>query len=363
MFEIFPQKQPGDSLSADHVNRLSRVASQQEALVLGGNAHGLDNRTQPFPPFRQGTFYVTDDPDDESSGSGSSQSISSSGSVINPPGVRSDLYEIRPRYYDHTVKQWFIDETKGPWDLDAGGLGLSLSVGDVVTAWYDQQRGAWIPVQGSSSSTASGAGLIILFEICESCCEECWADVTILSKTSTETLPGLGATVTKCGVLEESSESSSQSLSQSSASSISTSSVSSSSSSTPGSSSSSSSSESSSNSTSSSSTGSGVKTLGPHQLRVYDLAGCFFKEANANLIGRRGYAIYMMEDAWCCNGKRVQSMECGGWLIRANEETDVSNLNCCQGSVLSPTCDDPLSFPKNRWEVFSLCCCDDDCGV
>lgn len=294
MREQFPHKKPGDSLSADQVNKQSRVARATGTPQPGGFMHGRPGATLQDPPFFMTTAEITEDKD-------------------------APIYEIRERYYDDDVEnpddaQWRTDdesETTAPWDLDATEPSeLSFSKGDVLTAWWHPQRGMFLPL----TAGVSGAQGTIRFSILEACCEECWADVFILSRPpGVSKIIGEGAVESECGDVGESSSSTSSSGESSSSSSISTSS-----SSPSGSTSSSSSSTS-----STSSSGKGLTTC---QVRIYDKAGCFLTEANEQLVGRVGYATYL-EDSGC-----------GG--------TD--------------PCPD---IPGAAWEIISLCCPDDFCAA
>lgn len=99
------------------------------------------------------------------------------------------------------------------------------------------------PVLGGGSG---GGSLEVLFQVCEACCAECWADVIVLSQSTQDTIPGLGATVTECACDSESD-------------------------------------------------GYCDKVLASNQIRVYDVAGCFLNEPDELLVGRRGYASYFYE--------------------------------------------------------------------
>jgi hypothetical protein len=109
----------------------------------------------------------------------------------------------------------------------------------------------------------------IRFSIGEACGSECWADVTILSRPpEAETVTAEGDDGTECG--------------------------------------------------------SGTtKTLGLDEVRVYDVAGCFLNEDDADLAGRIGFAAYLTRDA---------------------------------------AASDPCEVPESRWEIFSLVCPDDACN-
>ena len=64
-------------------------------------------------------------------------------------------------------------------------------------------------------------------------------------------------------------------------------------------------------------------------IEVCDPSGCFFNETNAMLVGRDGWAKYMMP---------------------------VSGASWCQGS-------NPYYGMQPEWEVYSLCCATDSCAL
>ena len=348
LHQFHDKKFPGDALEADLVNALKQIATRLGMMVLPANAYGFDNNPSPYPPFRQFLFEVVGliGGDEESTGSSSSSSSPSSSSGSSTAGAptitdaASDVYAIQPRYFDVETAKWKTDEKRGPWELDAESQNLTFGEGDVIVAYWDPQRQMWIPIEGGSGSSSAGGGgggaLTITFEICEACCQECWADVTILSVSEENpTIPGAGATLTKCGCGEDldSSSSSSNTTSSSSSSSVSTSSSSSSQSGE-----SSSSSSSSSISTSSSSLGDCVKILQDCQVRVYDVLGCHLTERNDVMPGRKGRATYMYqtEEKGCTTCEEYETLFC-------NE--GVSYI-----------------IPASRWEIDMLCCVISGCG-
>ena len=74
------------------------------------------------------------------------------------------------------------------------------------------------------------------------------------------------------------------------------------------------------------------KQLGDHQIRVYDLAGCFLSEPDDSLVDRVGYAVYMTTDAYDCDDEPLAQDSCGG-----------------------------VNIPDERWEIHSLCGPDSYC--
>jgi len=133
MRETFPKKKKGDSLAARHVNDLSRVARQFAGPIVGSysNAHqsGVAAFSTQLPMWTESAVEITNDviDDDDTSDSG--------------------LYLCKIRYYDSTDEEWKSQDKE--WQLDATAIGASLSVDDVVIAYFHQQRGMFVPVSGS----------------------------------------------------------------------------------------------------------------------------------------------------------------------------------------------------------------------
>ncbi len=129
MRETFPHKQPGDSLEAAHVNQLSAVARRFATLKCGSylrSRHGdsFTSIASP-PPFMQGRFVVVND-DDAADG----------------------LYGIQPRYYSRTDEEWITDSDDTIRDLDCSAFSAlaRLLVNEEVTAYWDEQRGMYLPI-------------------------------------------------------------------------------------------------------------------------------------------------------------------------------------------------------------------------
>lgn len=124
-----------------------------------------------------------------------------------------------------------------------------------------------------------GGSKIIRFRICEACCQECWADVVVISKAFTGSIPGAGATVRDCD----------NTLGTGTG---------------PG-----------------EGTGTGNKTLTANQVRIYDVSGiisgtkCFLNEPNASLVDRIGWAIRMTRNPKDCSENDTTQETCGGFTI------------------------------------------------
>ncbi len=107
MPDKFPEKNKGDSLSHQHVNALGEAF---RLINLPGSG---------FPPWQQFAFTVTSD-----EGSG--------------------IYKGTVRYFNHGSAVW-LDKNR-EWDLDANISESTLTVGDKVPAYWDGQRGMFVPV-------------------------------------------------------------------------------------------------------------------------------------------------------------------------------------------------------------------------
>ena len=118
----FPEKQPGDVLGASHVNFLTAGAEKALGIRKRGSSSPSDIRT--FTVIAEGC-------DDN-----------------------ADHYRIAHRYWDNTDNTWKVGDGAGGvgFALDPTDSGQSYAVGDTVLAYYDSQRGAYIPL-----ITGSGA--------------------------------------------------------------------------------------------------------------------------------------------------------------------------------------------------------------
>ena len=135
MREEFPRKKIGDSLSARHVNEMSDVARRFGRMTPGSYLRGVHTRhyvsLSGLEPFQQFTFLIASDEGD-------------------------GLYKGRTRWYDTDNTDWepdvsdLDDESASydpeEWNIDAGNIGIGLSVGDYVVCYWDQQRGMFVPV-------------------------------------------------------------------------------------------------------------------------------------------------------------------------------------------------------------------------
>lgn len=187
MTDEFPDKKPGDSLSAKHINALSRAAGISSSNVPGSFNSSFKGKSFHHAPFQQRVmkitrvYYETSDVDDESDESSwSSSSVSSSSrSFSNSESSLSSFstnkrryYEAQPLYYDADSNSWVLNDEESAYDLDASAFIGNFAVGDTVVAWWEPQRGAFIaqPLLSSSSSSEGGSGGSTVTGTC--CCDE-----------------------------------------------------------------------------------------------------------------------------------------------------------------------------------------------
>lgn len=161
--EIFPEVKAGDKLGATHVNALSQAVRNVTGMGGGSNvsSHGGQGATP--PPFLQRVFrvfsvkYEPSDADDESSESShSSSSVSSASPSITIPTENRRYYEIEPMYYDFSTSSWKVNEDEYLFDLDSSAFPGAFEVGDIIVAWWDPQRSAFISVPVVTSTTSEG---------------------------------------------------------------------------------------------------------------------------------------------------------------------------------------------------------------
>ena len=129
--DSFPDKQEGDILGAEHVNKLNKVARTFTSMFGGSFSMGDNARTLPFPPFVQIPIEV----------------------ITETCDGDSDLLEVRPLYYDIDTNMWRLNDEVGPYCLDPTVFDLSFSTGDRLTAWWDPQRDMFLPMTSSVCDT------------------------------------------------------------------------------------------------------------------------------------------------------------------------------------------------------------------
>ncbi len=126
MREQFPtNKQSGDNLTVGHINGLSRVGNRFGRARPGSNQAGYHGdstfATTPLPPFTQMIMIIV--------------SVEGGG-----------LYTGRPRYYSADASGWQTDTDSVAWDIDGSDLGVTYAANDKVVCYWDEQRGAFIPI-------------------------------------------------------------------------------------------------------------------------------------------------------------------------------------------------------------------------
>ena len=137
--EKFPEVEPGQPIKASRANEegrvLERVARMLPGTGMSGRHGGSLLQFGRTKDARLATLKVTDDAD-------------------------APVYLGVFRLYNFETGAW-TDGTK-PWKIDAGAVGTTLARNNIIVAYYDRKRGAFIPVVGGSG----GAGArVIRFQI------------------------------------------------------------------------------------------------------------------------------------------------------------------------------------------------------
>lgn len=140
MQEPLPHKKPGDLLSADHINRLNVIANRMGGKSPSRGSSGVHASTifseTSETRFQQYQLEITnlqidaDDTDD------------------------SGLYLAKRLFYSYTDEEWQLDGAE--WVVDARATYLRFEARDEnvtpvkqghrITAYWDEQRGTFIPV-------------------------------------------------------------------------------------------------------------------------------------------------------------------------------------------------------------------------
>lgn len=125
MRETFKTKRRGDSLSADHVDSLSKVLRG----TLASSSYQSSTDTGSFKSIVQPPDFVQD-----------------LFEIISQDNEAISLFMARPRWYDRDTSAWRTDDDTGPYLLDATMFDESTyEIGDIVVAYWDEQRIAFIP--------------------------------------------------------------------------------------------------------------------------------------------------------------------------------------------------------------------------
>jgi len=142
MHPDLPKKSSGDALSANHVNKLSEAAESALRFVPGGGLHGAPEQVVAPAPFVQRVMEVVSGTCDWEGDPAFADQYSN-----------DQIYQIRPKFYESTLGRWVINEEEGPYCLDASAVNQIYAVGSTLVAYYDPQRGAFIPVVSGSSGS------------------------------------------------------------------------------------------------------------------------------------------------------------------------------------------------------------------
>lgn len=141
MMDSFPTKKKGDDLEAELINKLTKVArivSGRGPASFVGSIGGVPIGEAPF--------------------------IQRVIEVVTGKDTSTNLYQCRTRYYDFTNNRWVTDSTSNTYDLDMTALGQTASVGQILVAYWDPQRNAFIGIESVGTTTvtsgpASGCNL------------------------------------------------------------------------------------------------------------------------------------------------------------------------------------------------------------
>lgn len=127
--EIFPDKEPGDNLSAEHINKLNRVGRTVSGMPPGSFQFGKEGVSAGAPPFILHPVVVTGVP---------------YGDEAVSCNEDEDLYRVRPRYW--TGSEWAENDDVLEFCLDADYWDAVYGLEEIITAWWNPQREAFIPL-------------------------------------------------------------------------------------------------------------------------------------------------------------------------------------------------------------------------
>lgn len=132
----FPHKSPGQFLEASHINRLSSTLSEVTGRRPGAFSRGSNGDNSTGHPFEQYTLEISN--------------LKIHADDTNTSG----LYLGKTRYYSFEGEEWRSDDAE--WEVDARDTYLRFEAavptadppirGHCITAYWDEQRGAFIPV-------------------------------------------------------------------------------------------------------------------------------------------------------------------------------------------------------------------------
>lgn len=120
----------GDELPAKRINDLGKVSGRFARSTSGSNIAGKQGGSffavAAFPPWTQAVVEITDD------------------TIDDTDAADSGLFLCKLRYFHPTDDEWKSQEKE--WRLDSTAIGVELFVGDLVVAFWSQQRGMFIPI-------------------------------------------------------------------------------------------------------------------------------------------------------------------------------------------------------------------------
>lgn len=129
MRQLYPKWNRGDEILHGDLNRLSQGVEFLGSRRPGSNVMKQQHGTNVMlPPWVESIVEITEVP------------------------TADGIYRCKLRYYSFLNNSW-ASQTK-EWRLDASEMGAGLSLGDRVVAFWDDQRGTFIPT-GVAPSTAS----------------------------------------------------------------------------------------------------------------------------------------------------------------------------------------------------------------
>lgn len=170
MRESYPRYNKGNRIRASTLNTITRVLKgmsvpqepndtpflQRVVIVLEKKLEPSDDDDY------DGTSDGYGNPDDYDESSFSSSSRSSAESSSQSSSSRSEIdvdtaewpivayYWVKPLYYDHTDRTWKIEDVNS-CELDVAPFGIDLEVNDVLVAYWDPLRSAYVGIPGSGS--------------------------------------------------------------------------------------------------------------------------------------------------------------------------------------------------------------------
>lgn len=126
MKERIPKAFVGQALTAQYLNRLRRGLQRKVVGSAASNTVGVSASYEAYMAQRKRRMRVVKVIKDNNDGT----------------------YEVQYRYYDGSGAVWRDDTTSNIFTMDAGAVGLTFAVGDLVVVYWDTQRSMFIPVAG-----------------------------------------------------------------------------------------------------------------------------------------------------------------------------------------------------------------------